>query len=212
MSGADDDRARLATRLQDGVADRLAALAMRLDAVMVRAASPEVQRVLGQAAAELADVAGGVRAIIVDLQRGDEDPSSLVGRIRTLALTAGQQLGCTPRIALDGPLDALDDALAADVVRVVEEALTNVVRHSYAGTVDVEVTATAGRLRVEVRDDGVGPNDDEPAGGEPSGGAGPAAGGCGLPDLRARAQARGGEFAVEPNEPLGTRLRWSVPS
>jgi signal transduction histidine kinase len=200
MSGAaDDDRAELAARLQDGVADRLAALATRLDAVMVRAASPQVQRVLGQAAAELADIAGGVRAIIVDLQRGDEDPDSVVGTIRRLALTAGQQLGCTPRIGLDGPLDGFDPGLAADLVRVVEEALANVVRHSYAGTVEVAVTMGGGRRVVEVSEDGVGPNEDP-------------AGGTGLPDLRARADARGGEFAVEPNDPLGTRLRWDVPS
>lgn len=198
-SAASAERAQLAARLQDGVADRLATLATRLDAVLVRAASPDVQRVLGRAAAELADVAAGVRAIIVDLQRGDEDPDSTVGRIRALALAAGQQLGCTPRITLDGPLDALDAPLAADVVRVVEEALANVVRHSYAGTVEVEVAAHGGTVTVEVRDDGVGPND------EPGGGTG-------LPDLQARAGARGGEFAVEPNEPLGTRLRWSVPA
>lgn len=197
--GADDERARVAARLQDGLADRLAALATRLDALMVRAQSPDVQRVLGQVAAELAELAGGVRAIIVDLQRGDEDPDSTVGRIRTLALAAGQQLGCTPRISLDGPLDALDAGLAEDVVRVVEEALANVVRHSYAGTVDLAVTAGGGTVTVEVRDDGVGPND------EPSGGRG-------LADLAERAARRDGEFGVAPNAPFGTRLRWSVPS
>lgn len=197
--GADEERSRVAARLQDGLADRLAALATRLDALMVRAQSPDVQRVLGQVAAELAELAGGVRAIIVDLQRGDEDPDSTVGRIRTLALAAGQQLGCTPRISLDGPLERLDPALAADLVRVVEESLANVVRHSYAGTVEVSVALGDGTLAVAVCDDGVGPNDEPVSGG-------------GLAELAGRAERRGGEFGVAPNEPFGTRLHWSVPT
>lgn len=195
---SEDERGRIAARLNEELAVRLAAVAARLDAVMVRAREADVQRVIGQAAAELAELTGGVRAIIVDLQRGDEDPDSVTGRLRGPALAAGQRLGCTPRITLTGPLDELDAGLADDLVAVADEALTNVVRHSYAGTVELDVELAGGRLTLQVRDDGVGPND------EPTGGTG-------LADLLARAERRGGEFTVLPREAMGTELRWSVP-
>ena len=194
----EDERAAIASRLHDELSSRLAAVATRLDALMVRVADPDVQRVIGQAAAELSELTSGVRAIIVDLQRGDDDPASVTGRIRGLVLTTGQRLGCTPRMTLDGDLDGLETALADDLLAVADEALTNVVRHSYAGTVELTATASGGRVTLEVRDDGVGPNE------EPTSGAG-------LASMRTRAEDRGGEFVIEPNDPLGTLVRWSVP-
>jgi signal transduction histidine kinase len=195
---SDDERAAIAARLHDELSGRLAAVATRLDALMVRVSDADVQRVIGQAAAELTELTRGVRAIIVDLERGDDDPGSVTGRIRGLVLTAGQSLGCTPRIALDGDLDGLDPALADDLVAVAEEALTNVVRHSYAGMFELTAIASGDRVTLEVRDDGVGPNE------EPTSGTG-------LASMRTRAEDRGGEFLLEPHEPLGTLLRWSVP-
>jgi signal transduction histidine kinase len=195
----EDERAAIASRLHDELSGRLAAVAARLDALMVRVADADVQRVIGQLAAELNDLTGGVRAIIVELQRGDDDPASVTGRIRGVVLAAGQSLGCTPRATLDGDLDRLDDALADDLVAVADEALANVVRHSYAGMFELTATATGGRVTLEVRDDGVGPNE------EPTSGTG-------LASMRARAEDRGGEFLIEPNDPMGTLLRWSVPA
>lgn len=199
MSEPDDPRARLAAQLNDTVIGPLGAVAARLNAVMPRTKDADLQRDVGDAAAALDAVIADVRTVVLDLQRGDSDPDSVEGRVRALALAAGQRLGCTPRISLDGPLEDVDTELADDLVAVAGEALTNVVRHSYAGTIAVAVTIADGRLTLEVRDDGVGPND------EPTGGAG-------LPDMRARAERRGGEFALVPNEPMGTLLRWSVPT
>ena len=59
--------------------------------------------------------------------------------------------------------------------------------------------AFGGRVTLEVRDDGVGPNE------EPTSGTGLAA-------MRASAEERGGEFVIEPNDPMGTLVRWSVPA
>ena len=88
--------------------------------------------------------------------------------------------------------------LADDVTAVAEEMLTNVVRHSYAGTFALSLDAGA-RVVLEVRDDGVGPND------EPGGGTG-------IPAMTARAEARGGTYLIEPNEDaFGSRQRWDVP-
>jgi signal transduction histidine kinase len=59
------------------------------------------------------------------------------------------------------------------------------------------VAATADRLTVEVRDDGVG--------------IGPTNRRSGLDNLRQRAERRGGTLEIHTREPTGTSLRWSVP-
>lgn len=192
------ERERIARQLQDIVATRLSAVSRRLDAIMPFTSDADVQRRIGTAAAELDAVIVDVRTTILDLRRGDGSTHSAEGQLRPLALHAGQQLGCTPRVVFDGPLDSLDPSIVAELVAVADEALTNLVRHAYAGTVDLSVVLADGALTLEVRDDGVGPND-EPTGGK------------GLPDMLARAEARGGTFTIEPNDPMGTTVRWSVP-
>jgi signal transduction histidine kinase len=193
------DRERIASRLQDVVAGRLTAVSRRLDAIMPFTKDADVQRRIGEAATELDTIIADVRTTILELQRGDGDHDSVEGQVRPLALNAGQQLGCTPRLVFEGPLDTLAPAVVGELAAVADEALTNLVRHAYAGTIDVSVVLTGGTLTLEVRDDGVGPND-EPTEGK------------GLAEMLERAEALGGTFGVEPNEPMGTTVRWSVPA
>ncbi|MGH3494871.1 MAG: sensor histidine kinase [Sciscionella sp.] len=198
-SSAADERERIARELQDVVSTRLDALGKRLDAIMPLTGEPDVQRRIGESVAELSAIIADVRARILELRRGDGDPHSVEAVIKALALNAGQQLGCTPRLEFSGALDSLEPSLVPELTSVADEALTNLVRHAYAGTIDVSLVLADGTLTLEVRDDGVGPND-EPTGGK------------GLSDMLARAEALGGTFTIEPNEPLGTRVRWSVPA
>jgi signal transduction histidine kinase len=85
-----------------------------------------------------------------------------------------------------------------DLLAVVREALSNVVRHAQATAVEVSVSVAHGLLRVVVRDNGVGV-----AGAIDHGG---------LINLRERATRHGGTFAMEPAEPTGTVVTWSVPA
>jgi len=62
----------------------------------------------------------------------------------------------TVDLAVQGLPDNLPDEIEIAVFRVVQEALTNVQRHSNAHSVSVLVTAADGAVRVVVEDDGVG--------------------------------------------------------
>jgi signal transduction histidine kinase len=84
-----------------------------------------------------------------------------------------------------------------DLLAVLRESLSNVARHARARSADVDVVATADRLTLAVADDG--------------GGMGEVTRSSGLANMRRRATHRGGTFTVEPREPSGTLLRWSVP-
>jgi signal transduction histidine kinase len=84
-----------------------------------------------------------------------------------------------------------------DVGAVLRESLTNVARHAGARSAEIELSATPGRLTIEVRDDGVGLGSTDRR--------------SGLENLRRRAHRRGGSFDIRPREPRGTCLFWSVP-
>jgi signal transduction histidine kinase len=86
--------------------------------------------------------------------------------------------------------------LADDVVAVVREALTNVVKHAAAQRVSVALTVADGHVTVEVVDDGVGVTDADNR--------------SGLANLSERARLNGGTLSVA-SERGQTRLLWIVP-
>ena len=90
------------------------------------------------------------------------------------------------------PFPVLPAATEVAVLRVAGEALSNVARHAGASRCEVVVDVGA-RVRVEVRDDGVGP--------------GRAADGIGLVSMRQRAEELGGSLRVEAAPGGGTVVR-----
>ena len=89
--------------------------------------------------------------------------------------------------------------MEATVYRIVQEALTNAVKHAGATTVVVEVEDRGGRLRLSVADDGSG---FEPEQGHE---------GFGLLGMRERVALVGGEFAVVSRPGQGTAVSATLP-
>ncbi len=105
-------------------------------------------------------------------------------------------------VALDVDASAAVAAapLAADVVQVVREALSNVRRHAGAQTCRVTLQAAGGSLRLEIEDDGRGLATEADA-----------QGGSGLRDMKERAEILGGSFAVNSTPGEGTRVSLLLP-
>jgi signal transduction histidine kinase len=99
-------------------------------------------------------------------------------------------------LPLPGPLPAIVDASA---YRIVQEALTNVLRHAGSASVTVDIAADEDALHVEVSDDGSG----SPARAE--------AEGHGIAGMRERALALGGTFAAGPRPGGGWRVEAVLP-
>ncbi len=138
-----------------------------------------------------------IRAAIFEL-RSPAAPT-LQADLRATVDAAGASLGFRPRLRLDGPVDsATPDEVRAQLVTVLREALSNVVKHARASAVEVTVAVDAGELILTVRDDGVG----VPGGYDER---------SGLANIRHRAQELGGRFTVAANSPSGTVLTWTVP-
>jgi len=99
---------------------------------------------------------------------------------------------------MEGLLDTdVSNEIADHAVAVLQEALSNVVRHARASRVDVVVDVRDEWLLVQVSDNGVGIHDD----GRRSG----------LANLAARAAALSGTFEVHQGSDRGTVLEWRVP-
>jgi signal transduction histidine kinase len=99
----------------------------------------------------------------------------------------------------------LGAARSLDLLRLLQEALTNVFKHSHAQRVDVRISCDGDRLQLQVRDDGVGLPDAGSSNVVPIAG-----GGAGFASMRLRAQRLGGELRIDRAGP-GTALQLEFP-
>jgi signal transduction histidine kinase len=98
-------------------------------------------------------------------------------------------------------------AVQAAAYRIVQESLTNVLRHAGAAHVDVRIATTDARLTIEVVDDGGGTADRARTRTTDA----PATGGLGITGMAERAALLGGTLQAGPHEPRGFRVRAELP-
>jgi two-component system sensor histidine kinase UhpB len=104
------------------------------------------------------------------------------------------------RVNIEQPLPQLDDTVTTCAYRIVQEALSNALRHAGASRIVVSVGAEAGELVVRVEDNGVG-----------LAGAVEQPGHYGVRGMRERAAALGGTFALRAGEEGGTQVVARLP-
>jgi signal transduction histidine kinase len=195
-----EERDRIARDLHDHVIQQLFAAGMSLQGIALGLGDrPEAQRV-DQVVDSLDTAIQQIRASIFQL-RDHLGPQGLGIRAAVLEVVSEVSTGLAadPDVRFSGPVDTVvDAALADDVLAVVREGLTNVVRHAEAATVVVGLTATSALLELRIADDGRG--------------MGEATRRSGLENLRHRAERRGGTCEVQELRPgVGTVVIWSVP-
>jgi len=194
-----DERERIAADLHDHVIQRLFAAGMSLQAVAAGLGpGRQVDRITGTIQ-DLDDTISQIRTTIFQLQMSGRATSrGLRSELLNVVSEVTPALGFDPAVRFSGLLEGtVSDEIAEDLFAVLREALSNIARHAQASTAEVEVAAEAGRLSLDVRDNGVGLS----SGGRRSG----------LANLRRRAEHHGGGLTLEPHTPSGTWLHWSVP-
>jgi len=193
-----DERERIAADLHDHVIQRLFAAGLSLQRTAGSLGGGEATERILATVDDLDATIRQIRTSIFQLQQLPQTRApGLRARLLDVATDLTPVLGFEPAVRFSGVIDAVADDLGEDVLAVVRESLSNVARHARAAAAEVDVAATADRLTVDVRDDGVG--------------LGPTDRRSGLDNLRRRAEQRGGTCTVGPREPAGTWLSWSVP-
>ncbi len=195
-----EDRDRIAKDLHDVVIQRLFAVAMTLMSTLPLVDRPEAADRMRHAVDELDETIRQIRSTIFALQTPPETTArpGLRGQIMELLEDARGHLGFMPGIRMAGALDTVvPDDTGGQLLAVLREALSNIVRHAKATRADVAVEATGGHLVLTVTDNGVG----IPGNAHRSG----------LRNLADRAETLGGTFALGRPAEGGTRLEWRVP-
>ncbi|MET9340521.1 GAF domain-containing protein, partial [Nonomuraea sp. NPDC003804] len=194
-----EDRDRIAKDLHDVVIQRLFAVAMTLMGAVRLVEHPEAADRVQHAIDELDETIRQIRSTIFALQvPRDSGSPSLRARVVDLVENARGHLGFMPGLRMEGPLDhQVPEEVAAHLLAVLREALSNVVRHAKASRAEVSVEIADGTLTLVVQDDGVGMGD----GGHRSG----------LRNLEDRAAQLNGVLEVEEPAGGGTRICWRVP-
>jgi PAS domain S-box-containing protein len=191
-----EDRERIARDLHDVVIQRLFASGMSLQAALStigdERAAERVSKVVDSLDATISEIRTAIFAL--GSVTGD-------GRVRADVIAevrrAAEQLGFLPRVRFEGPVDsAIAVETAAHVLAVLTEALSNVVRHAHARTVEVSL-AVGSEVVLVVADDGVGLGAPDRQ--------------SGLANMRRRAEDLGGNLELDSTPDGGTRVTWRVP-
>ena len=194
----EEERRRLRRDLHDGLGPQLASLTLTIAAAreLLRHDVSAADRLLGELANHAQTAIADIRRIVYDLRPPALDDLGLLLALREQA--AGyQQAGL--QIMIDAPerLPALPAAVEVAAYRIVQEAITNVVRHAHAQRCVVRLRIDDG-LWVEIQDDGRG----LPPGRR---------GGVGLTSIRERTTELGGTLTIESAAGQGTHIRVWLP-
>jgi signal transduction histidine kinase len=194
---ARSERARIARELHDVVAHHISMIAVQAETA--RLATPGMPPAGARRLLEIGDTA---RAGLTEMRRllgvlredaqaadpgqqdADRHPQPGLQQLNELLDEARDASGTGTRLIVSGPPATLDPGVELAAYRIIQEALTNARRHAPGAAVDVTLHFADDALGLRIRDNGPGPPAAQPV----------AAGGHGLPGMRERAAAAGGEL------------------
>jgi signal transduction histidine kinase len=196
----DAERTRIARELHDIVAHHLSVVV--LQAAGARASGKP-------AAAVLEKIEQSGRAALIEMRRllgvlheRPEDrglsPQPGVGQLAALAESV-RAVGVPVHLVVDGDVSTLPAAVDVSAYRIVQEALTNVLKHAGPARAEVAIGCVSSTLTIEVTDDGAGMNASQPSGGN------------GLVGMRERVAIFGGELIAGPGPDGGFAVRARLP-
>ena len=198
LRATEEERRRIALELHDDMAQRLATLLLRLRLISGTEDERQREAFLAELREDILDAAVTLNRIARGLR-----PPALEGVGVEAALRGHVRMRLAETdLDADVEIDSLSELLGEDeklvLYRVVQEAISNVVRHAQASTVTLRVFEEEGRLVAEVIDDGKGFVFEDVESGTR---------GLGLLGMRERAGSVGGRVSVSSELGEGTRIR-----
>lgn len=205
INAQEEERKRISRELHDETSQSLTALLLSLEAALASLPGGKTrERVLTSKGLALRAL-DGVHQLIAGLRPSVLDDLGLQSAVRWVA----EQTLASSRVTLHYEVTGVERRLPSEVetvvFRVVQEAITNVVRHAKAETVMVSLEFSEETVAVEIEDDGQGFDVREgmklSVGGR----------GWGLMGMQERVSLCGGELAIDSAPGRGTRVRLSIP-
>lgn len=195
------ERNRIARELHDTIAQGLTAVTMQIEAAQ-RALHRDPERTATRLsrAHELArQTLADVRRSVWALAEQALDSAGLVAALETLTQDLQARSGIRAELRRYDLPTELSPEQNNQILRIVQESLANVERHSQAAQVEIGIRRNTAMLELWVRDDGIG-FEPQAAGPRDDGG------GFGLSSLRERARLAGGHLHIESSPGAGTTI------
>jgi PAS domain S-box-containing protein len=204
MNAQEDERSRIGRELHDSIGQSIAVLSFQ----MQRAGLQLSERLatehfnLAELAGKLQDIGIQVSRLSHQLHSSELEYLGLGIAVTELCREFSEQYPITVDCScLDLPKD-LDHNVAVSFLRITQEALHNIAKHSQAENVQIELTATQNELTLLIRDDGVGFEMNKSR----------TAVGMGLISMRERIHLVGGEFEISSYPQQGTKIVARAPN
>jgi signal transduction histidine kinase len=202
LASADAERRRWARELHDETLQGLAALRVLLSSALRRGDAELNHRAMVEAIAQIESEIANLRGLISELRPTALEELGLGPALETLFDRHREQSDLEIEADLElsdfGGKARLEHETEMTVYRLVQEAMTNIVKHADATKVHVTITQSAGQLCAELRDDGVGFDTTAPTDG------------FGLTGMRERVTQLGGELEITSSSD-GTLVSATVP-
>ena len=193
---ADDERNRIARDMHDGVAQDIVALGYTVDEIEAASGEPEVQQLAVTLREEISRLVSELRLSIFDLRNHGEG-RGLAGRLTDHVQELTKDRPMRVHLELDETGSPLPSTVEHELVRIVQEAVRNVIKHSEAHNLWVTYRTNGTFLVLEIEDDGCGT-------------ASPRTGHFGLQTMHERAASIGATFSVTKNVPRGTKVMLAI--
>lgn len=203
VRAAEEERQRIARELHDDTAQRLAGLMLMLKVAGGTADPKEREQRIEQIREEIGAAADAVRRIARGLRPPILDEVGLPAALESLVRSLRHAHGLDIDLAMERPVARMGPESELAMYRIVQEALSNAIRHSGASRVAVSLHAEDHVLRAEVRDDGRGFSTERSFSDEGQG--------LGLVGMRERARHAGGTLEIDSAPGVGTRVRVTLP-
>ena len=205
MTAQDEERRRFAGDLHDGIGQELAAAKIMLDCLLRQSRAPGEEKGIAEASEIVDRAIRQVRSMAHLLHPPLLDEGGLFSALRWFLEGITQRTEIATSLDFQPPqFPRLSPLVETTVFRIVQEALTNVFRHSQARTASVTLVQKENSLRLTVRDDGKGVA-------EQTAQLRPGSIGVGIGGMRERARELGGELRVKNAFP-GTIVEVLIPA
>jgi signal transduction histidine kinase len=202
QSLAEKEKSELARTLHDELGGLLTAAKMDLSWLQSRVDTPAYQERLAQLGSVLDEAMGLKRRVVEDLRPSLLDHFGLATALRAHVDSACTKAGvvCDIRLPEDGEPIAKDTSIT--LFRIVQEGLSNIIRHASAKHVSLELTDGGGEYAFTLQDDGCGFDLNSTRDAWPHG----------IMGMQQRVRALGGKFSLDSTPGAGTTLRVTVPA
>lgn len=206
ISVQEEERKRIARELHDDTGQVLTALIIQLGAAgeALPAGAERARGILEQVRSALRDALQGIRQLISDLRPTLLDDLGLVPALRRYLESTGSVHGLRLRLQADQLPPRLPPHLETALFRIVQEGVTNAVKHAEASAVNVTLALDDGHVVARVMDNGRGFDVNALAAGQPRPG-------FGLLGVQERVSLLGGTLVARSAPDLGTELTARIP-